>query len=222
MIHFLFAGQDMVALGEGALWWPARRALLVADLHLEKGSFYAAHGQLLPPYDTAATLAGLEELVRRFDPLALWCLGDSFHDPRGCERLPGADRSRLRALTAALDWLWIAGNHDAGAAVADHCGGRHADSCAVDGISLRHIADPREHAPEISGHFHPRLELTLRGRRVRRRCFVASATKLVLPAFGALTGGMDARDPAILRAVGSGAEALVPVAERLLRFPLAA
>lgn len=222
MVRFSFAGEDLVALPEGALWWPAARALLVADLHFEKASFYAVRGQMLPPYDSAATLDALEAIVARIAPHAIWCLGDSFHDRAGCERLAVDDRARLRRLTAAHDWLWISGNHDAGAAVADHCGGRVADDQAVNGIWLRHIADPGASAPEMSGHFHPRLQLVLRGRRVIRRCFVATASKLILPAFGALTGGMDARDPAILRIVGAGAEALVPVAERLLRFPLAA
>jgi metallophosphoesterase superfamily enzyme len=92
----------------------------------------------------------------------------------------------------------------------------------VDGLLLRHEANPRDPRPELSGHFHPRLRIALRGRHVSRRCFVASGTKLILPAFGALTGGLDAGDPAIGRAVGGRAEALVPVAGRLLRFPLAA
>lgn len=222
MVRFSFAGIDFDALPEGALWWPARRALLVADLHFEKASFFARHGQMLPPYDTDATLSALEAIAARLSPVEILCLGDSFHDRAGCERLAPRARDRLRALTAAVRWTWIAGNHDAGALVADHCGGESADERVVDGITLRHIADPAERGPEMSGHFHPRLALTVRGRRVVRRCFVGSATKLVLPAFGALTGGLDAADPAILRAVGARAHALVPVAERLLRFPLAA
>lgn len=209
-----------MALPQGALFWPERRALLVADLHLEKASWFAGFGQLLPPYDSIATLSDLAAVAASTGAREIWCLGDSFHDARGCERLPARAQALLRSLTATTRWVWITGNHDA--AMADHCGGEIAGEASVDGLVLRHEADPTEPRPELSGHFHPKLRLTVRGRRVARRCFVATATKLVLPAFGALTGGLDADHPEIARAVGGGAQALVPVADRLLRFPLAA
>ncbi|HWK36837.1 ligase-associated DNA damage response endonuclease PdeM [Sphingomonas sp.] len=220
MVPFLFAGHALAALRDGALFWPARRALLVADLHFEKASWFAAGGQMLPPYDSLATLAALSRLVDRCGAGEVWCLGDSFHDAAGCDRLPEAARTRLRALTGATRWTWITGNHDP--VVADHCGGDVVAQAEVDGLLLRHEADPAEPRPELSGHFHPKLRLTLRGRQVSRRCFVATGTKLILPAFGALTGGLDAHHPEIVRAVGGGAEALVPLDDRLLRFPLAA
>lgn len=220
MVPFSFAGHEFAALPGGALWWGAQGALIVADLHLEKASWFAKAGQFLPPYDSAATLADLAALIDAHAPRALWCLGDSFHDAAGCERLPEAQRTALRSLTARLDWVWFTGNHDAG--MIDHCGGRILDEAVVDGVVLRHEACPDEARPELSGHFHPKLRLTLRHRRVARRCFVASATKLILPAFGALTGGLDAEHPEIVRVVGQGAEALVPVAQRMLRFRLAA
>jgi DNA ligase-associated metallophosphoesterase len=224
MVHFSFAGTELAALAPGALVWPARRALLVADLHLEKASFYAAGGQMLPPYDSHATLSELVALVETTGTQEVWCLGDSFHDAAGCERLAPETRDTLRRLTAATRWTWIAGNHDAHAArLADHCGGRVVDEIEVDGLLLRHEAEPAELRPELSGHFHPKLRLTIRGKHVARRCFVASATKLILPAFGALTGGLDAGAPAIRAALAhQPAEALVPLADRLLRFPLAA
>ena len=200
MVRFSFAGQQFAALGGGALWWPARRALIVADLHLEKGSWFAKSGQMLPPYDSMATLADLTALVAACAPVELWCLGDSFHDAAGCARLPAEAQTMLRALTGALDWVWVTGNHDAGFAaggVIDLCGGRIVDEALVDGIVLRHEAEARETRPEMSGHFHPKLRVVLRGRHVARRCFVASATKLILPAFGSLTGGLDAGHPEI-------------------------
>jgi len=126
----------------------------------------------------------------------------------------------LTALTAGTRWTWITGNHDPG--FADHCGGAIVAEAEVDGLILRHEADPAETRPELSGHFHPKLRITHRGRQVSRRCFVATGTKLILPAFGSLTGGLDAHHPEIVRAVGSGAQALVPVQDRLLRFPIAA
>jgi len=220
MVPFSFGGHEFRALVAGALWWPARRALLVADLHFEKASWFATRGQMLPPYDTLATLADLEALLTATGAAELWCLGDSFHDTAGCDRLPVAAQDKLRALTTAVRWTWITGNHDP--AVADHCGGEVVDAALVDGLVLRHEADPAEPRPELSGHFHPKLRVRVRGRQVARRCFVATPAKLVLPAFGALTGGLDAGAPAIRRAVGTGAEALVALDDRLLRFPLAA
>ena len=220
MVPFSFCGHDLMALPQGALYWPRRRALLVADLHFEKASWFARFGQLLPPYDSIATLADLTALVAATGATEIWCLGDSFHDVQGCERLPAQARTMLRALTDTTRWVWITGNHDP--LVADHCGGEVVDEVVVDGLVLRHEADPRDPRPELSGHFHPKLRITVRGRRIARRCFVATATKLILPAFGALTGGLDAAHPEIGRALGAPGQALVPVADRLLRFPLAA
>ena len=209
-----------MALPQGALYWPSRRALLVADLHLEKASWFARLGQMLPPYDSIATLADLTGLAAATQAKEIWCLGDSFHDRHGCDRLPARARELLTTLTASTRWTWITGNHDPG--LADHCGGAIVDQAEVNGVLLRHEANPAERRPELSGHFHPKLRITHRGRKISRRCFVATDRKLILPAFGALTGGLDASHPEIVRAVGREAEALVPVADRLLRFRLAA
>jgi hypothetical protein len=220
MVRFSFSGHDFAALAQGALFWPARKALMVADLHLEKASWFAAGGQMLPPYDSIATLADLTALAAATCATEIWCLGDSFHDRYGCDRLPPRAREMLSALTSATRWTWIVGNHDPG--FTDACGGKVVDEAEVGGLILRHEARPAEARPELSGHFHPKLRISHRGRMVSRRCFVATDRKLILPAFGALTGGLDAGHPEIVRAVGTRAEALVPVADRLLRFPLAA
>jgi hypothetical protein len=220
MVRFSFSGHELVALPQGALFWPARRALLVADLHLEKASWFAWRGQMLPPYDSLATLSDLGALAAMLEVEEIWCLGDSFHDPKGCDRLPERARAMLLALTATTRWTWIVGNHDPG--FADQCGGALVDEAEVDGLVLRHEAEPADPRPELSGHFHPKYRVHHRGRLVSRRCFVATESKLILPAFGSLTGGLDAHHPEIIRAVGAGAEALVPVQDRLLRFPIAA
>jgi hypothetical protein len=220
MVPFSFAGETFLATADGALFWPERRTLLVADLHLEKASWFARFGQFLPPYDTHATLTALAAAVERTGATMLYCLGDSFHDRFGCDRLPANARELLMKLTGALDWTWILGNHDPG--FADHCGGRLADELEVGGIVLRHEAVRDDPRPEMSGHFHPKLRLHVKGRNVSRRCFVVSASKVIMPAFGSLTGGLDAHHPEILRSVGGEAAALVPVSDRLLRFPLAA
>ncbi|MFP5328751.1 MAG: ligase-associated DNA damage response endonuclease PdeM [Alphaproteobacteria bacterium] len=220
MVPLSFAGETFAAAPSGALYWRAQDALLVADLHLEKASWFARLGQFLPPYDSHATLAALAAEVGASGATRLFCLGDSFHDRFGCDRLPAESRALLTGLTARLDWTWIVGNHDPG--FADHCGGTIVEEADVGGILLRHEAKADESRPEISGHFHPKLRLSIKGRRVSRRCFVASERKLILPAFGALTGGLDASHPEIVRAVRGDAVALVPVADRLLRFPIAA
>ncbi|MEA1072730.1 ligase-associated DNA damage response endonuclease PdeM [Sphingomonas sp. LY160] len=220
MVPFSFAGHEFLASPDGALHWPAEDALLVADLHLEKASWFARLGQMLPPYDSIATLSALERDIERSGVSRLYCLGDSFHDRFGCDRLPDDARALLTSLTARLDWVWITGNHDAG--FVDHCGGRIVEEMTVSGLVLRHEAVANDPAPELSGHYHPKLRLRMKGRHVSRRCYVTTATKLILPAYGSLTGGLDAHHPEIMRKVGPGASALVPVTDRVLRFPIAA
>src|SRR5206468_8042997 len=190
MVPLSFAGETFFATADGALFWPAQQALLVADLHLEKASWFARFGQFLPPYDSHATLMTLARAVEETRATRLYCLGDSFHDRFGCDRLPADARSLLTELTSKLDWTWIVGNHDPG--FADHCGGRIEDEVEIAGIVLRHEAVRDDTRPEISGHFHPKFRMHLKGRQVSRRCFVVSATKLIMPAFGLLTGGLDA------------------------------
>jgi uncharacterized protein len=220
MVPLSFAGETFFATADGALFWPAQSALLVADLHLEKASWFARWGQFLPPYDSHATLTALTRAVDETGATRLFCLGDSFHDRFGCDRLPANARELLLQLTSRLDWTWIVGNHDPG--FVDHCGGRLADEVEMGGIVLRHEAVRDDPRPEMSGHYHPKLRLQVKGRRVSRRCFVVSANKLIFPAFGSLTGGLDAHHPEIMGHVGANAAALVPVSDRLLRFPLAA
>jgi uncharacterized protein len=220
MVPFSFAGETFFAAADGALFWPREEALLVADLHLEKASWFARLGQFLPPYDSHATLSALAGQVERTGASRLFCLGDSFHDAFGCERLPDQARALLTDLTGRLDWTWIVGNHDPG--FADHCGGKLEEEVELAGIVLRHEVIRNDPRPEISGHFHPKLRVNLKGRHVSRRCFVVSPSKMILPAFGSLTGGLDAHHPEILGSVGGNAAALVPVSDRLLRFPLAA
>jgi DNA ligase-associated metallophosphoesterase len=220
MVPLSFAGETFVPSAAGTLFWQARQALLVADLHLEKASWFARLGQLLPPYDSHATLTALSAEVERTGATRLYCLGDSFHDRFGCDRLPAQSRELLLDLTSRLDWTWIVGNHDPG--FADHCGGIVVEEVEIGAILLRHEARPDEVRAEISGHFHPKLRLSMNGRRISRRCFVASNRKLILPAFGSLTGGLDVRHPEIVRAISGEAVALVPIADRLLRFPIAA
>jgi DNA ligase-associated metallophosphoesterase len=188
-------GTTLVADCFGALYWPDEKLLLVADLHLEKGSAYAARGVLLPPYDTTAALARLAQVIERYAPRLVIALGDSFHDGGGPARLPEASRSALGALQRGRDWIWLAGNHDP--EPAHNIGGRFADIIALGALTLRHEPSPNPCDGEIAGHLHPLACIAQRGRAVRRRCFVSDGRRLVMPAFGAYAGGLNVRDRAI-------------------------
>jgi DNA ligase-associated metallophosphoesterase len=175
--------------------------LIVADLHLEKGSSFAARGVLLPPYDTASTLARLARLIERYAPQIVMALGDSFHDGGGPARMADADRASLKALQRGRDWLWIAGNHDPDPA--DGVGGRFADVLALGPLTFRHEPSSDRCDGEIAGHLHPLARVARRGRAVSRRCFASDSRRLVMPAFGAYTGGLNVRDRAIATLFGT-------------------
>lgn len=181
----------------GALWWAERRALIVADLHLEKGTGFARRGTLLPPYDTRETLTRLEAVMNRLEPDIVVSLGDSFHDGDAATRLDAADTALLSRLTALCDWRWIAGNHDP--APPPNWGGRVEAEIVLGGLAFRHEALPDRGDGEVSGHYHPKATVQTRARRISGRCFVTDGQRLILPAFGAYTGGLDVSDPAIGR-----------------------
>jgi hypothetical protein len=180
-------------LVEGALYWPAQDILIVADLHFEKGSSYARRGVYLPPYDTSATLTRLEELVARLKPSSVIALGDSFHDGEAKARISPIDAARIRNLTNACAWTWIAGNHDP---LPEGFGGTIAEEVRVSALTFRHEPAPASATGEVAGHLHPCAVVRVRGRRLRRRCFASDSTRLILPAFGAYTGGLNVCDVA--------------------------
>ena len=223
---FSFAGHELVLVGERALYWPGEQALLVADLHLEKASYYAQTGQLLPPYDSRETLERLALLIRQTGARRVYTLGDNFHDSAGPSRMEPHAAGMLAALTRVVDWVWLTGNHDA--AMEAKLGGQLARELEIAGVVLRHHAQAGETRPELSGHFHPRLHVTVRERRIRRPCAVVSqgqepgGARMILPAFGVLTGGMDAADPAIVAALQPACSIDEVVAEkgRLARFQI--
>lgn len=184
----------------GAIWLPEHRLLAAADLHLEKGSAFAVRGQMLPPYDTAATLERLAAEVEALDPAAVLLLGDSFHDTGAVPRLPEADLARLSDLADGRDWIWLEGNHDREALGADldRLPGRTVGEMTVDGLTLTHEPLPGDRPGEVAGHLHPCVRVTGFGRSVRRPCFLTDGRRLILPAFGAFTGGLSVRDPAFV------------------------
>jgi len=193
-------GQSIVLDHSGAAFLPETDDLLVADLHFEKGSAFAARGQaMLPPYDTAETLRRLEKVIARVKPARVICMGDTLHDLAGDARMSESDRNRLARLVGRQDWVWIAGNHDP--APPEGYGGTAAEELRVGDIVLRHDVERGAHseipAGVVIGHYHPKAAVRARGRRISGRCFATDGRLLILPAFGVFTGGLNAREPAI-------------------------
>ncbi|MEQ1717981.1 MAG: ligase-associated DNA damage response endonuclease PdeM [Hyphomicrobium sp.] len=225
-----FADQAVAICGKafrahmsGALFWPSENALVVADLHLEKGSHFAARGQMLPPYDTRETLRKLAAVIDTYDAATIIALGDTLHDSGALERMDASDRETLAILQEDREWIWITGNHDGKAAGV--LGGTVRDELVVEGITFRHEPGPGARTHEIAGHLHPAARLVMHGTAIRRPCFVGNGLRLVLPAFGAFTGGLNILDDAFEPVFGTdgmavwmlGQEGLYPVAPRLLR-----
>lgn len=200
------AGETCVLRCSGALWLPAHGALVAADLHLEKGSAFAMRGQMLPPYDSRATLDRLEAEIQALDPATVVLLGDSFHDTKAIPRMATEDRARLDDLSTGRDWLWLEGNHDRQALALDaetvaRLPGRIVGDLALGRLRLTHEPEARsaedDRHGEVAGHLHPCARVAAYGRGVRRACFVTDGSRMILPAFGAFTGGLNVRDPAI-------------------------
>jgi DNA ligase-associated metallophosphoesterase len=215
---FHFAGEALQLDPAGALVWPAMRALVVADLHLEKGSAAARGGQLVPPWDSRVTLERLGLLLRQYAPRMVVALGDSFHDTHGAGRLAAADATSLRRITEAVDFVWVRGNHDPDAPAC--VGGRAVAEWGERRLCFRHQAQAGA-AGEISGHFHPKARVVTRVGQVVRPCFVADGRKIMLPAFGAYTGGLDVRAAAIAAHFPRGARVFLLGSQRLFSFPVA-
>lgn len=196
----------------GALWLPGSATLVVADLHLEKGSSFARKGSLLPPYDTATTLAVLAQAMRRYRPARVIALGDSFHDCHASQRLCLPDAHLLASMVKGCDWVWITGNHDP--LPPSGLGGRCLPQVMIGDVTLRH--EPQVGAAgEIAGHLHPAAKVRGRGRAIRRRCFALSGQRLVLPAMGAYAGGLNLRNPAFVPLFPQGARAFLMGDKRL-------
>jgi hypothetical protein len=188
-------GERLVLDVSGALWWPDQATLVFSDIHFEKGSSYAMRGQMLPPYDTRAALKRMQAVVARYAPKMIMSLGDAFHDRDAAERLDRDERAMLSGLSHSADWIWITGNHDP--APPSWLGGEIVDEYRAGGLIFRHEPGVFFQPGEIAGHLHPCTTVTMRGRSLRRRCFVSDGARMVLPAFGAYAGGLDLWDAAI-------------------------
>lgn len=179
----------------GVLWLPGSATLVVSDLHLEKGAAFARRGMMLPPYDTAATLSRLGAAIASYAPRLVISLGDSFHDRIGSAHLPECYREQLQGLQRGRDWVWIEGNHDP-----DRPVGLEGSFCSelhVESLVFRHEPKAGAADGEIAGHLHPVARVVRRGKGVRRPCFASDGKRLLMPAFGATTGGLELRHPAM-------------------------
>lgn len=188
------AGEVALCDPRGALYLPDHELLIVSDLHLEKGSAAARRGQLLPPYDTLATLDLLAAVIASHRPAIVVSLGDSFHDDGGAGRMPAPFRDRLARLMVGREWVWVAGNHDP--SPPHGFSGMVAQKIAFGSLCLRHEPRPGAQSGEIAGHLHPGATVALRGRTIRRRCFATDGERLIMPAFGAFTGALNLLDRA--------------------------
>ena len=188
-------GETLLLDACGAAFLPAHDTLVFADLHFEKGSSYARGQQFLPPYDSRATLLRMAKAIARHKPAQVVALGDSFHDRDAADRLGDEERGVLESLGKAAHFVWIAGNHDPHPPT--WLGGEIADGYRLGGLTFRHEPLSIFHAGEVAGHLHPCASVAKWGRSVRRRCFVSDGLRILLPSFGAYTGGLDVGDKAI-------------------------
>ncbi len=215
---FRLNGASLAADPSGALWWPERRALVVADLHFGKGSAYAAAGgALLPPYDSHATLERLEALARRYRPACWVSLGDSFHDRGAGARLDRQAALRLAQLVQGCDWIWLRGNHDP--EPPSGFGGRALAEWRAGPLVFRHEPRPGPAPGEVAGHLHPRAAVATGRRQVSARVFATDGRRLLLPAFGAYAGGLDVHDPAVRMLFARPPRVLLAGRERVHAFP---
>lgn len=212
-VRLSIADDWLVACPEGALWWADEKTLIVSDLHLEKGSSHAASsGQMLPPYDTRATLIRIEALLDQFEPERIISLGDSFHDRSAEYRLSPEDRTHIRALTSRVDWYWVEGNHDPDPP--QDLGGTAMKEWRCRSLVFRH--EPLGDRGEIAGHLHPVARISGRGRSVRRRCFITNGEHMIVPALGAYAGGLNVLNCAIEDLFPTGRSVFVMGSDRVL------
>ncbi len=214
-----FQGEHLLLDPAGLLIWPAQSLLAVADLHLEKGSAAAAQGQLVPPWDTSQTLARLSAAIALYRPTTIVAVGDSFHDAQAATRLSALDHAVLTTMTDRARFIWIHGNHDPHPP--EGLLGHSAQSFTAGPITFRHETDSRTQG-EVSGHFHPKARVQTRATTIARPCFMADPSRIILPSFGAYTGGLDILTPAITRHFPQGGQAFLLGQTRLFAFTVPA
>lgn len=216
-LAFTFIGQRLSALGSGALWWPDQNLLCISDLHLGKSERAARRGgPALPPYENRETLTRLAADLAQTGANTVICLGDSFDDLHASQALPEEDWLHIAMLQAGRRWVWIEGNHDPGPV---ELGGTHLAEWCCEGVTFRHIAETGGYG-EVSGHYHPKVSLTARGRHLSRRAFLLDDTRLIMPAYGAYTGGLRSSDETLSQLMAADARAILTGAQpRMVPMP---
>jgi DNA ligase-associated metallophosphoesterase len=206
-VEFFISGNSFEATATSVLYWPVERLLVVSDLHLGKSERIARRsGQMLPPYETKDTLDRLDETIRHFNPRSVVCLGDSFDDLQAEQNLDPAMIEQINALMSGREWIWIEGNHDAGPI---ELGGQHLTVLRVGSVDFRHIAKLDCEKTEISGHYHPKARIAMRGRTISRPCFLYDQTRIIMPSFGTYTGGLYSTDPSLTKLMSHDARAIL-------------
>ncbi len=221
-LSVVLTGEEVRCDPSGAIFAPAHGLLVVSDLHLEKGAAFARRGMMMPPYDTAATLALLSAAIERYRPARVLCLGDSFHDRHGAALMPAAFREMLSALMSGRDWIWVSGNHDPEPPA--FIGGTTVEEVAIGPWFFRHEPSARPRPGEVAGHLHPVARVTGNGRSTRGACFATDGDRMVMPSFGVTTGGLNVLDRAFhglfetarARAYVIGLSRIYPIAFRSL------
>ncbi len=179
----------------GGLYLPDAGILVVSDLHLEKGAAFARRGMMLPPYDTLATLTVLSAVIARYDPKLVISLGDNFHDRKGSALMPEAFRTLISGMARGREWIWINGNHDPDGTTG--LPGQSLDELVHSGLTFRHEPKSGRQAGEIAGHLHPSATVRRREKSIRRPCFATDGGRMLMPAFGLMSGGLDLGHKAI-------------------------
>lgn len=216
-LSFELSGAHLTAMPSGALWWAGESVLCVSDLHLCKSErIMRRGGTMLPPYETRDTLARLDADLQATAARTVICLGDSFDDPAAARAMPEDDLVWILRMQAGRHWIWIEGNHDPGPL---GLGGAYMRDLRIGGLCFRHIATAAPESPEISGHYHPKASISARGRRLRRPAFLIDSRRVILPAYGTYTGGLDWRDPVFSELMQADAQALL-TGDRIHRVPM--
>lgn len=205
-LKILFRGETLQARRSGALFWPARKLLCVSDLHLGKSERMARRGgPMLPPYEGIDTLDRLDAEIAATGARRVVCLGDSFDDMDAAAALDGETRARLVPLMAGVEWIWIAGNHDPGPM---EFGGSHRAEYGAGALTFRHVPDFYK-SGEVAGHFHPKARIAVQGRTLSRPCFLIDELRIVMPAFGTYTGGLNCDAPELQKLMEPDARAIL-------------
>ena len=190
MSKIIFANKEFILQKDGSVYWPDKKSLILGDLHLEKSSYFAKLGNFLPPYDSFETLNKLEKSLNKLNVNKIILLGDIFHDKEGIKRLNKKLLKYLDYICKKFDVIWLVGNHDGIDRPKD---AKFCKKYKIDNINFNHKSS-KNTMNELSGHYHPKATLKLFKTKISKPCFLIGKSKIILPAYGSFTGGIDSQD----------------------------